>query len=340
MRIDEPDRSFHCSKKICAAHSERINVVDFYAQVTGRMYSTALTELDGLEIRIPDPDQVPGPTSFLSPAAYLEYLKEQQPDYEHVATYTWCSHSNEPLKIVHKFKLQAGNGTDRAPVLIFPTYFHRKKWFRVNQSDAKVPLPYGWEGAQNSQRVVIARDEAEADSISRTGISAVAVSSVGIWASGYAKRFRGLDVVLIIDPGPAGTDYLETVKTDLGLLAASLRALPFDPEQAASLSAEGLQAILDEADDLFRPWPKPFCGLKSFDRIPKFDPQLMLPRSLRRYLVDQADEMQVPVSSVAAPALAGLSILVGRKIVIQPKRSNPSFRVAAPLWCIIVADSG
>ncbi len=188
--------------------------------------------------------------------------------------------------------------------------------------------------------MIIARDEAEADSINRAGFSAVAVSSVGVWEPVYAERFRALDVVLIADPGSAGSAYIATIKADLRLLASSLRALPLTAEQAAGLSGDALQAILDEADDLLRPWPKPVCSLKSFERIPRFDPQLMLPASLRQYLVDQADEMQVPISALAASALSGLSILIGRKVVVQPKRSNPSFRIAAPLWCMIVADSG
>lgn len=66
----------------------------------------------------------------------------------------------------------------------------------------------------------------------------------------------------------------------------------------------------------------------------------MLPESLRYHLEEQAEELQVPLSSLAAPSIAGLAALIGEKVTIQPKRHNPSFRVAAPTWSMIVGDPG
>jgi hypothetical protein len=322
-------------------HGERIDLVDFYAQVRGRPYHQALEDLQFLRLAEPDNNRTaPGSKGFDTADGLLEFLKRSQPDYDHVKSWIWHGEDGEAQKIVHRFTLRLSPPADREPVLIFLTYLYRGRWYRVKPSKAKDAPPYNWAKARNSPRIVIARDEEEADHIHGFGYSAVALSSVGLWESAYAPLFHGKDVVLVVEPGASEADDISRAMLDLSKIAGSFRVLPFQRSSSMRMTGELLDVLVQSADDLLRPWKAPKCLLRSFELIPEFNGEEMLPESLRYYLEEQAEDLQVPLSSLAAPTLAGLSLLVGKKLVVQPKRRSPGYRVAAPLWCLLVADPG
>jgi hypothetical protein len=105
----------------------------------------------------------------------------------------------------------------------------------------------------------------------------------------------------------------------------------------ADLSPEGRFELFAALDG---PWEKPELPLTAFNAIPEFDPDEMLPESIRYHLMDLSEDLQCPIDMLAAPALSGLSTLVGRKLTIQPKPQSPDFKVSAPLWCVLIADPG
>jgi hypothetical protein len=53
--------------------------------------------------------------------------------------------------------------------------------------------------------------------------------------------------------------------------------------------------------------------------VPKFDPEL-LPESLRAWVTDAADGLQVPVEFCAVPAIVACAGIIGRQVAIQMKR--------------------
>lgn len=65
----------------------------------------------------------------------------------------------------------------------------------------------------------------------------------------------------------------------------------------------------------------------------------LLPTSLKPWIMDIADRMQVTPEFVMAPALVSLSAVVGRKIGIHPKRMD-DWLVVPNLWGAIVARPG
>ncbi|MDQ3234641.1 MAG: YfjI family protein, partial [Pseudobdellovibrionaceae bacterium] len=341
MRCDDEDASFHCRSERCSMYRRRVDLVDFYSQVRDRTFTQAVEELRTLEIRIPDLGRLaPSSKGFDSPDALLEFLKKSQPDYELMATHVWQSVSGTAQKIVYRFKLRLDRARDREQVLIFQTWLFRKKWFRVCHSKSQDHLPYNWANAKASQRIVVARDENEADMVYEAGFSAVALSSIGAWDCPNPDLFIRKDIILLLDPGAEGREHLGLAKADLMKAADSLRPLEIPRLDRQPLPSDRLQELIDNADDVIRPWPKPQCTLQSFELIPDFMAEDMLPESLRYHLEEQAEELQVPLSSLAASSIAGLAALIGEKVTMQPKRHNPAFRVAAPIWSILVGDPG
>jgi hypothetical protein len=65
----------------------------------------------------------------------------------------------------------------------------------------------------------------------------------------------------------------------------------------------------------------------------------LLPASLQNVVHDNAHRMQVPIEFLAGPLVVFLSVLIGRKIRVQPFKLNP-WTVICNLWGAIVAIPG
>lgn len=73
-------------------------------------------------------------------------------------------------------------------------------------------------------------------------------------------------------------------------------------------------------------------------KTPELSPEY-LPESLRNWCCDIADRMQVPLEFTAGPAIVMLASLIGRKIVICPKR-NDDWMVVPNIWGVLLAPPG
>jgi hypothetical protein len=110
-----------------------------------------------------------------------------------------------------------------------------------------------------------------------------------------------------------------------------------DPERARAQHDQvraGNGAGSQEAD-----WP-PLRVLpdETLPPAPALPPDL-LPRALRPWLVDAAERMQAPLELVATPALVLLGGLIGRRLVIYPKRRD-DWIIVPNLWGATVTRPG
>lgn len=94
------------------------------------------------------------------------------------------------------------------------------------------------------------------------------------------------------------------------------------------MSAAELRAALGGAES--EPLPLP----EGPPPVAKLEPE-MLPDTIRSYIMDVADRQQSPPDFVAVAALCGLSALLGRKVLMRPKRYD-DWTVTPNLWGAII----
>jgi len=99
----------------------------------------------------------------------------------------------------------------------------------------------------------------------------------------------------------------------------------------------GHQAAPNEAGARVEEWEPPAPLPDGLPPVDTFDP-VMLPESLRGWLEDIAERMQVPLDYLAAGAMVVISSLVGRKLGIYPKKRD-DWIVVPNLWGMIVGRS-
>jgi putative DNA primase/helicase len=108
---------------------------------------------------------------------------------------------------------------------------------------------------------------------------------------------------------------------------------PNDAEdQTFETRVEKVKKIISE------PWPEPRALPALAPEVPEL-PESLLPETLRPWLCDIADRIQIPLDFVAAPAIVGLASLVGRSVGIYPKCKDDWF-VIPNLWGAIIARPG
>jgi putative DNA primase/helicase len=108
---------------------------------------------------------------------------------------------------------------------------------------------------------------------------------------------------------------------------------------------ERFQTIRDgaEVEPLLRPvellpWPEPRPLEALRPSVPPLEAAL-LPPAFRPWLLDCAEELSVPLELLAAPAIVGLSAVVGRGIGVRPK-ARGRWLVTPNLWGVNVAPPG
>jgi Protein of unknown function (DUF3987)/Bifunctional DNA primase/polymerase, N-terminal len=86
-------------------------------------------------------------------------------------------------------------------------------------------------------------------------------------------------------------------------------------------------------------WPEPGRISQELLPVPAFDPNVLLPESLRGWIIDQAEGMPCPVEFVAVPALVTAGAVIGARCGLRPKVY--SHWVSIPnLWGGIVGAPG
>lgn len=93
------------------------------------------------------------------------------------------------------------------------------------------------------------------------------------------------------------------------------------------------------SDELIEGWEEPVHIASSLADVAEFQIRMM-PESLRAWVKDVAERMQVPIDFPATAAIAALSGLTNRRAVIQPKRNDHTWTVVPNLWGGIVAIPG
>lgn len=111
---------------------------------------------------------------------------------------------------------------------------------------------------------------------------------------------------------------MEGVSTDWGKFARDLGAEVKARGEALNAKPQALPA-----------------GLLSVPTLP----ETLLPEAIRPWLVDIAERLQVPLDFCAAPAIVGLSSIIGNQIRIRPKRRD-DWTVTPNKWGAIVGRPG
>jgi putative DNA primase/helicase len=86
-------------------------------------------------------------------------------------------------------------------------------------------------------------------------------------------------------------------------------------------------------------WPEPEDLGSELPPVPAFDLRLM-PESLRPWVEDVADRMQVPLDYPATAAIATLAGVCGRRAEMQPKANDTSWIVVPNLWGALIGAPG
>lgn len=159
------------------------------------------------------------------------------------------------------------------------------------------------------------------------------------------------------EPGRKAAETVAAILNDIG--AASVRTVevpasfPHKWDLADDLpegwTTEQLRGLLENAEAII-PGTSKLSVLSVHQRgavkelpplipiAPELPPE-MLPESLRSWLVDIADRAQIPLAMVAAPAIVGLSGVIGRAVGIRPKKED-DWTVVANLWGAAVSRPG
>jgi len=86
------------------------------------------------------------------------------------------------------------------------------------------------------------------------------------------------------------------------------------------------------------PWPTPRPLASTLAEVCPFDPDL-LPESLRAWVLDLAERLQVPPDYPGAALTVMLAGAIGRRALVRPQRHDP-WVVNPNLWGTIVGRSG
>jgi len=92
----------------------------------------------------------------------------------------------------------------------------------------------------------------------------------------------------------------------------------------------------NEAKPYSLEWEEPLPIKKSKSLAPSLSEDY-LPEEIRDFVVDAAKRISVPNEFIAAPLITMVSILIGRKVGVKPKRHDNSWEIIPNLWCLIIS---
>lgn len=106
-----------------------------------------------------------------------------------------------------------------------------------------------------------------------------------------------------------------------------------DPLADFDVEGEDKQATADGKAE----WADPKPIHAELHPVPCFDPEVLLPEPLRRWVMDEADRMPCPPEYVAVAALVAIGAIVGARCAMKPKALD-SWLVVPNLWGGIVGQ--
>ncbi len=336
--------TFKCFSPACAKHERAIDIVSFYQdqrQLSFPQAVEALASHAGLEMR--ESRSRSKSSGFRELDTVIDHFKNRLPGYQFESSYLWLDRHGRQNKVVFKFR--DDNGRKQCP----QAFFHSGSWWLSKPQGHKPCMPYHWDKVKDSHQILICEGEKDVETLESLGFSATTTGSSTSWKPDYATYFKGKDVVIVPDKDEPGSKYAQAILLDLRPLVRSIKLVELPGDEGIDVTdfikrtetpLQSLQNIIDESRDVKHAWEAPRLSLSELERIPKFDPDEMLPESLRYWLEYLAEDLQAPIDALAAPCIAGLSILAGRKLFVQPKQHSREFIVPAPVWCLLIAQSG
>ena len=120
--------------------------------------------------------------------------------------------------------------------------------------------------------------------------------------------------------------------TEVMRIAQSVGRYPATNDVALDDVSGLFSAVSEEFD-----WPDPL-PIPGLPEVPTLDLQL-LPPSLRPWIEDIANRLQVPADMPAIAAITALSSIIGRRVQIRPK-AHDHWTVTSNLWGIVIAPPG
>ncbi|RYZ90230.1 MAG: DUF3987 domain-containing protein [Proteobacteria bacterium] len=338
---------FHCFSASCEKSEKSIDVIEFYCDQKTLSFSDALEdlkELCGFSVAL-TPSRYKS-KGFSQIANIRDFYRKKHQRYNLMEDYIWQDLEGVDLKAVFRFQLSEGQEGKRKE---FPqAFFYGGKWFTSKPFNLRDPAPYRWHEVKDSEEIFILEGEKDVETALKFGLKATTTGSSSSWKKDYAYLFQGKRVVIIPDNDPPGRKYAEAISKDLADIAQSVTTLcllslegdDFTDWVNRGGTPEALGELLKRSTPDAEDWPEPSCKLSDFERIPPFEADEMLPESARYWLEYIAEDLQCPLDALGAAFLSGVSVAIGKKLLLQPKRNNSSYRVAPVMWFLLVADSG
>jgi len=233
-------------------------------------------------------------------------------------------------------------------------------------------VPYNIAEILKADTVYIVEGEKDVESMRALGLTATCnAGGAGKWRAQFSEYFKGRHCIILPDNDERGREHAADVAAKLQEAAVSVKIvrLPDLPvkadvsdwiaaggtadelvrlcdEKAALLPAETLrdragdqtQACAGSGEEIaragFTEKPQHLPGLLS--PVAAFGLDL-LPETLRGYVIDVAERMQVPYDFIAVPVMISLGAAIGRRLGIYPQK-NGEWLVVPNLWGGIVAE--
>lgn len=221
--------------------------------------------------------------------------------------------------------------------------------------------PFKFDDWQHSNVIIIVEGEKCALSLTELGLptTTFAGGSNG-WKEHYAKYFQNRHAILLPDNDEVGFAFIASVAENIAKFVASYKIvlLPNLKEKEdvvdwleAGGTLEQFKRICDETEanslHMLRGNFENIsgCGWGEFRELPSIHHAVddvdanLIPESIRDWVCDIADRMQVPLVSVSVLAFTMFGSVIGRQARIFPKREDDWYEVAN-LWSMIIMPSG
>lgn len=236
-------------------------------------------------------------------------------------------------------------------------------------------VPYRLPKLLNAETVFLPEGEKDVHTLEAWGLVASCnpggSGSSHLYA-GWSDYFRGRNIIILPDNDGPGRKHAAVVAATLLAVAASVRIveLPGLPpkgdvtnwrntggtferfrevtEAAVFMDAAALSELRnlwglagEESDhtEAANDWPKPEPIQNELPPVEVFS-ETLLPDSLRTFVADVAERMQVPMDYPAVVMVLCLAGAVNRRAIIQPKADDTGWEVVPNLWGGIIAPPG
>lgn len=228
---------------------------------------------------------------------------------------------------------------------------------------AKKPLqPFGYIEWGHETAIVIVEGEKCVAALKKMGVAATTlIGGCNGWKSGYEKYFQNKQVVLLPDQDAPGFKFIANVAKQIAPVVRSYQIVLLPGLKEKEDICDWLEngGSIEDLKRLCQATPKnnlsclqeekpqsaeskTWGELKELPSIhtPVQDiPPEIIPESLRLWVTDIAERMQVPLVCVTVLALTVVGSLIGRKVRVYPKKEDDWYEVAN-LWSMIIMPSG